>query len=96
MYSGLPICCLLTQRVFVDPVCVSDVTGHTFERAAIERFFDGVLKEHKQAFNPNNRALLPNRELTPNKQVKGIVDGIVDTVMKQLVRAQLAACACRG
>ncbi len=53
------------MKVMEDPVVCSD--GHTYERAAIERW----LSSH--ATSPKTNAPLPTKALLPNHALKGVL-----------------------
>lgn len=58
--------CPITQMPFVDPVVAAD--GHTYERAAIERW----LEEHDTS--PMTRVKFKSRELVPNRALGAALD----------------------
>ncbi len=55
--------CPITQQPFVDPVITSD--GHTYERSAIQQWFDTGKRT-----SPVTGALLPNTTLIPNHALR--------------------------
>jgi hypothetical protein len=57
--------CPITSDIFVDPVMTSD--GHTYERMAIEAWFE---KHHS---SPQTNLVLPNKNLIPNFVIKQLV-----------------------
>ena len=57
--------CPITHEVMVDPVMTAD--GHTYERAAIERVFEGV-----GVRSPVTGLVLSSRSLTPNVVVRSM------------------------
>ena len=58
--------CPITHELMNDPVICSD--GHTYERAAIERW----LRSHGSS--PKTNAPLPNRTVLPNHNLRGIIE----------------------
>ena len=58
--------CPITCELMEDPVLCSD--GHTYERAAIERW----LRSH--GTSPKTNAPLPSRAVLPNHNLRGIID----------------------
>lgn len=69
----LDLFCPISNQVFVDPVITAD--GHTYERAAIQEWFD-----HGKKTSPVTNAVLDNVNLTPNVHVKSRVAEIRDRI----------------
>ena len=70
--DGIPneLLCPITHEVMVDPVMTAD--GHTYERAAIERVFEGV-----GVRSPVTGLVLSSRSLTPNVVVRSMCQDYV-------------------
>lgn len=58
--------CSITREIMSDPVICSD--GHTYERAAIERW----LSNHRNS--PKTNAPLPSRNVLPNHNLRTIIE----------------------
>ena len=61
--------CPITLEVMVDPVMTAD--GHTYERAAIERVFDGT-RPGDNVRSPVTGLVLSSRLLTPNVAIRSM------------------------
>ena len=57
--------CPITKQLMIDPVCTAD--GHTFERAAIERW---LAQRHT---SPLTGLRLPSAQLTPNLLMRSLL-----------------------
>jgi len=68
-------CCPITQDVMKDPVIAAD--GHTYERTAIEHWF----QEHQTS--PMTNTTLPNKKLIPNWAVRKIIHGFTTRMKKE-------------
>ena len=58
-------CCPITQELMSDPVMASD--GHTYERAAIERWFES------NQTSPLTGEELASKALVPNMMIRSMV-----------------------
>ena len=60
--------CPITTEIMIDPVSCSD--GHSYERDAIENWFNTG-----NITSPKTNMRLENRELLPNHTLKGAIEG---------------------
>lgn len=67
--------CPISLEVMRDPVMAAD--GHSYERAAIERW----LAAHRTS--PMTGRVLPHCELVPNHRLRAVIDEIVSTQQQQ-------------
>src|ERR1700733_7809723 len=67
--------CPITQEIMTDPVTTSD--GHTYERAAIQQWFD---LGHRKS--PKTGKLLLNTELTQNHTLRGLIEALKEKIPK--------------
>ena len=77
--DGIPneLLCPITHEVMVDPVMTAD--GHTYERAAIERVFEGT-GQSDDVRSPVTGLVLSSRLLTPNIAIRSMcMDYVEDT-----------------
>ena len=58
--------CPITCEVMDDPAICAD--GHTYERAAIERWL------RQRGTSPKTNALLPSRAVLPNHNLRGVIE----------------------
>lgn len=63
VYPPTRLCCPITQDLFEDPVVTSD--GHTYERSAIQKWFD-----EGKTTSPSTNVRLPDQRLVPNVLAK--------------------------
>ena len=74
--------CTITDELMQDPVCTAD--GHTYERAAIERWLAG------NDTSPTTGVQLPNKNLTPNRALRNSIDEWQENYGLHLCRADIA------
>ena len=67
--------CPITHELMIDPVIID--SGNTFEREAILRYF----QTHNR--DPVTNEILSNREVIPNKHLKGAINRFVDNYEKK-------------
>lgn len=72
--------CPITHQLMIDPVIID--SGNTFEREAILRYF----QNHNR--DPVTNEILSNREVIPNKHLKGAINRFVDNYDKKYGRQE--------
>ena len=77
--------CPLTLRLMEDPVV--DASGHTYERAAIEKYFAGCQNDGAPDRSPITNEPLPdnNTVLTPNLVVRSVIRTALEEARRQPV-----------
>ena len=70
--------CPITQEMMIDPVFCCD--GHTYERSAIQKWFDTPSKR-----SPLSNAVLDNTTLIPNHALKKMISRHRSTISKKLL-----------
>jgi len=73
--------CQITVELMQDPVCTAD--GHTYERAAIEKWLVG------HDTSPATGVLLPNKNLSPNHTLRKSIDEWQKNFEMRLSRADI-------
>ena len=61
--------CPITQELFNDPVVAED--GHTYERIALQRWFDD--SKNKPLRSPATNSYLTGQSMFPNIAIKGMI-----------------------
>jgi hypothetical protein len=68
--------CCISQDLMVDPVLVGE-TGHSYERAAIEQWFEEKRKQKLTLTDPKTRAALLTDQVIPNHALRQAIEAFV-------------------